>query len=488
MIVFGVDGADWKVIEELWRQDRLPTLRALARDGSRAVLMTSWASSPVIWSTVATGVLPPVHGITGFVDATAQGDVPVSSAMRRVPAIWNMLSSLRRRSMVVGWWATWPAETIDGVIVSDRVLERIDDAFSPPSFATELERGLAESAVTAPPFAGIDAGEERDRAMAWFAERLAREDFDLLLAYFRVTDLASHYYWHHFASGQPLPGPAGEEARAGRERIFRAYEAVDASIAAVEAAGRPVNVIVLSDHGFRSARRELVRVTFDLDAALERLGYLVRDQSGGVDVARSRAYTYSSGRTQANKMVRFGGGAGAGTEASRRELRAALERDLARLTWQGGAAAVLLAEPATRQARRGADLLAQVQTDGAAPPLLLDGENFAGVVADIHRISGGHGATTDGVLIAAGPDIAAGAELDGIHVRDMTPTFLYGLDAPVARDFPGRAWRELFTDDFRARHQLRKIATWGTREHGEAPPAAGDEALLEELRALGYLD
>ena len=75
--------------------------------------------------------------------------------------------------------------------------------------------------------------------------------------------------------------------------------------------------------------------------------------------------------------------------------------------------------------------------------------------ADIHHISGGHGATTDGVLIAAGPDIAAGAVLDGIHVRDMTPTFLYGLDAPVARDFPGRPWRELFTDDFRARHQVQ---------------------------------
>ena len=62
---------------------------------------------------------------------------------------------------------------------------------------------------------------------------------------------------------------------------------------------------------------------------------------------------------------------GAETDASRRELRAALERDLARLTWSGGAAAILLAEPAAapRAARRrsagaGAD---RRRGDAAAP-------------------------------------------------------------------------------------------------------------------------
>jgi predicted AlkP superfamily phosphohydrolase/phosphomutase len=490
MIVVGVDGADWKVIEELWRQDRLPTLRALARDGSRAVLGTSWSASPVIWTTVATGALPSVHGIEGFVAATPQGDLPVSSTLRRVPALWNMLSAVRRRTMVVGWWATWPAETIDGIIVSDRVLERLDGSFSPPSFASEVERGLAASAVEEPPFADIEAGEERDRAVAWFAKRLAHEDFDLLLAYFRVTDLASHFYWHYFDSDEAASGSAaGEVAAAMRERIFRAYEAVDHSVAEmVEAADQPVNVIVLSDHGFRAARRELMRVSFDLDAALEQLGYLVRDASGGVDLSRSRVYTYGSGKTQVNKMVRLGEQASAQSEEARRELREGLERDLLRLTWSGGQRALTLDQPAPRQARRGADLLVQVQIDAAASPLLLDGEPLDGVLLDIHRITGGHGASTDGILIAAGPDIAAGAALDGIHVRDMAPTFLYGLDAPVARDFPGRPWRELFTADFRTRHPIREIDTWGTREHATAAPSAADEKLLEELRALGYLD
>ena len=71
----------------------------------------------------------------------------------------------------------------------------------------------------------------------------------------------------------------------------------------------------------------------------------------------------------------------------------------------------------------------------------------------------------------------------------MAPTFLYGLDAPVARDFAGRPWRELYTSEFRARHPVRAIESWGTREHGAAPRSAADEKLLEELAgAAGISD
>jgi hypothetical protein len=260
--VVGVDGADWAVIEELWRQERLPVLRGLARDGSRAVLKTSWASSPVIWSTVATGVLPSVHGISGFVDATDRGDVPVSSTMRRVPAM-ALVRERRARAR------------------------------------SERRAGDRDAGEDLPRLRSSRSGDRGDR------EHRARAP------------------------------PAARGARAGP----RSHHLVER---------RP---------------------------------------------------------------------------------------------------ALILAEPPPRQARRGADLLVQVQTDAAALPMLLDRQPMADVVTAVHRISGGHGATTDGVLIAAGPDIASGAKLDGIHVRDMTPTFLYGLGAPVARDFAGRPWPELYTSE-----------------------------------------
>ena len=82
LLVVGIDGGEWKVIEKLWAQDELPHLKTLADRGLRTRLKTAYNSSPVIWTTIATGVIPKRHGITDFVVPTAQGDVPVSSGLR----------------------------------------------------------------------------------------------------------------------------------------------------------------------------------------------------------------------------------------------------------------------------------------------------------------------------------------------------------------------------------------------------------------------
>ena len=131
LIVIGIDGGEWKVIHRLWAEGKLPNLKRIADRGVATTLHTAYNSSPVIWTTIATGVSPEVHGITDFVVPTPRGDVPVSSAVRKVPALWNMLTSAGRRVAVLGWWASWPAEKIKGVVVSDRALLNLDARVSP---------------------------------------------------------------------------------------------------------------------------------------------------------------------------------------------------------------------------------------------------------------------------------------------------------------------------------------------------------------------
>src|SRR5262245_27403409 len=82
-LVIGIDGGEWKVIRRLWNAGELPNLKQIAEHGVSATLRTAYNSSPVIWTTIATGVTPPVHGITDFVVATPRGDVPISSAVRK---------------------------------------------------------------------------------------------------------------------------------------------------------------------------------------------------------------------------------------------------------------------------------------------------------------------------------------------------------------------------------------------------------------------
>src|SRR4030095_11598236 len=77
--------------------------------------------SPIVWTTIATGKTPLEHGISHFVAVNEKtgAELPVTSQMRRVKALWNILSGAGREVAVVGWWATWPAESVRGAVVSD---------------------------------------------------------------------------------------------------------------------------------------------------------------------------------------------------------------------------------------------------------------------------------------------------------------------------------------------------------------------------------
>ena len=490
LVVIGVDGGEWSVIEDLWAQGRLPHLRALAGRGVSARLETGYGVSPIIWTTIATGVTPERHGITGFVAPTGKGDVPVSSTMRRVPALWNMLSTAERRVAVVGWWASWPAEPVNGVVISDRALMNLEQRVFPaehlPSLIREIEAAKDEPRW----FPGDEAGLDRDEVAARCAVDLASKDYDLLLVYFRGVDIMSHRYWKYYRPENFASVPAGE-IEAYRGMIPGIYEAMDAAIGAIVAAAGPrANVLVISDHGFLALDHERKRIKLSLDLVLERLGYLSRGAEG-VDFTRTRVYSYASADHKPAKLVRF---ALAGREPGgkvRPEDRAAvrenLAADLAGITYTTGTRAFRVRDAGPGEVKRGGDLVVEVLADAPTRELLIEGEPFGVAVERFWTISGGHLPDTAGIFLASGPDIDPGARIEGIGIHDMTPTILAALGLPVAEDFDGRAWTELFTSGFRARHPLQAIASWGARQAGEATPSEADEDLLDELRGLGYI-
>src|SRR5579864_3903722 len=91
LLVIGIDGGEWRVVHRMWQDGELPNLRRLADRGTTARLETAYNASPVIWTTIATGVTPAEHGITDFVVPSDRGDVPISSMVRWVPVLWTML-------------------------------------------------------------------------------------------------------------------------------------------------------------------------------------------------------------------------------------------------------------------------------------------------------------------------------------------------------------------------------------------------------------
>lgn len=122
LLVIGWDSADWKVINPLIQQGKMPALKKLIDGGISGRIKTlDPPLSPMLWTSIATGFRADKHGIGGFIEPTpnGQGLRPVTSTSRKVKAIWNILNQKGYKSNVVAWWPSNPAEPINGVMVSN---------------------------------------------------------------------------------------------------------------------------------------------------------------------------------------------------------------------------------------------------------------------------------------------------------------------------------------------------------------------------------
>ena len=288
----GVDAADWLALDPLIAQGRLPHFARLRQSGRTGVMMAEPPLlSPILWTTIATGRPPEEHGVLDFmVDTPGGGQAPVGSSSRRVPALWNAFAEAGRNVAVVGWWATWPAETLHGCVVSDRVapqLLRADPAaldahaIAPPSArerllpllvrpdsvtdadlrarlpATDAELAAARAGLTSPgrfyadPLAHLAAIVAGTRSYTAVAEELLRRERPAFLAiYLEAIDSVSHRF-----VGDPR----------GRTAIASAYADVDESLARLSRAADPSTwVVVVSDHGFWPATAGIVEDPADL--------------------------------------------------------------------------------------------------------------------------------------------------------------------------------------------------------------------------------
>lgn len=122
VLVIGWDAADWKVIMPLIQEGKMPALQKLMAGGVYGRVKTlDPPLSPMLWTSMATGMHAYKHGIKGFIEPTPDGSAlrPVTTTSRKVKAVWNILNQNNMKSNVVSWWPSNPAEPIDGVMVSN---------------------------------------------------------------------------------------------------------------------------------------------------------------------------------------------------------------------------------------------------------------------------------------------------------------------------------------------------------------------------------
>jgi predicted AlkP superfamily phosphohydrolase/phosphomutase len=285
VIWIGLDGMDPDHLRSLAAGGALPNWQRLSGEGYVATLEAYEPMlSPLLWTTQATGVGPDIHRVLDFQEPDGgRGQlVPVSIASRKVPAIWSIASRSSRRVGVVGFWASHPAEVVDGFLLSDRIADPpgplASGAAFPPSLTDAVARvrereGRPSPAdlaafVTGPVGGGgalsmeADASSDPVAALAdvigttRVTQRLARELYDrqrpdLTVVYFEGTDAIGHL----FARFAPPRLACTDEA--SYERFHRAPETyfrlVDALLGQWMRRAKEDGavLVVTSDHGFR---------------------------------------------------------------------------------------------------------------------------------------------------------------------------------------------------------------------------------------------
>jgi len=111
VIVLGIDGGTWTVIQPLLEAGQLPNLKKLVDGGLHGVLESRPPIlSPVVWTTIFTGFGFMKHGVRDW--KTSQ------SVNRRVSAIWEILRDRNERVDVFNVPGTWPPDPIPGKMLS----------------------------------------------------------------------------------------------------------------------------------------------------------------------------------------------------------------------------------------------------------------------------------------------------------------------------------------------------------------------------------
>lgn len=336
MVVLGLDGLSFTTAKALGEAGVMPNLHRLLVQGDARPMDTELpALSAVCWTSFFTGANPGQHRIYGFYECQVDAYGLWTQNLKdvKVPALWDYAQAAGLRSVIVNLPGTFPAQPINGVMVSGFIAPDWEQSIYPKMFAPVLEKAgykldVECAEVGNEPEKFLAACETAIRARGRAMSTLLRhEPCDLFVGVFTECDRIQHYFFDALEDAHhPL-----------RRNVLRSFQILDEEFGRCLAAVRDEDdLLVLADHGFCRVQLEI-----QLNRWLTDNGYfrLKENKPGAtladMDMQASRAFSLDPGRIYLNVAGRQSEGCVPARERRRlaEEIAGALEKMEIRVPW-----------------------------------------------------------------------------------------------------------------------------------------------------------
>ncbi|HSE99079.1 MAG TPA: alkaline phosphatase family protein [Blastocatellia bacterium] len=304
-VVIGLDGSPFTLLGRFIEDGTMPNMAALAGRGSLLQMDTSIPDiSSVAWTSFMTGANPGRHGIYGFLDLQPNSYKIYFPNSRHIngETLWGAAGREGLRSIVINVPSTYPAQPLNGILVSGFVAIDLNKATYPPELVPKLRELDYRIDVDA-----RKVQQSHDALMDDILKTLERrvetllylfdnEAWDLFIGVITSTDRLQHFFFD-----------AIEDESHKYHSVFKDYyRRVDNFLGQIAERLRDETLIIMSDHGFTGIDRQVYINRWLVDN-----GYLkLKENARSIEEISdgSKAFVMDPGRVYINLKGKYPGG------------------------------------------------------------------------------------------------------------------------------------------------------------------------------------
>lgn len=470
IIVIGLDGASFELIDPWISDGRLPNIARIKQDGVWADMKSVLppVTSPN-WKCYSTGKNPGKVGIFWWENIDWRNRKVYYPTARKFEnkELWDYISEPGMRVGVIGVPTTYPPKKVNGFLISGGPDVEDRNFTYPP----ELERDLKRQAWRNHPQSMIAI----DR------EKACREIQEIIDMHFRMAGILAHKYQVDFLMVALFYINTLQHFLWNSQETERAWEIIDRHVG--EFMNQGCDLMIMSDHGSNKIER-----VFNINTWLKEEGYLdlkanlgailyklginqhilatfasklrmlgllkkvvpksfyrnIPSESGEIDME------FKTGKINWQKSKALASGQGpiylnpenSNVEVLKEEIKQKLET---------------LIDPST-----GTKIVEKVYTKeelyhgeylAEAPDLIIDqakGVHIPGGIGQRSVFDSPQRWEAEnkkfGLFMAYGPNIKRGEKIDNVSILDLAPTILHLMDVAVPDDMDGKVLKEIFRE------------------------------------------